>query len=64
MTPIKRRGNFLGWPCLRVSWRWNAVVHLQGFLLLRSRAVRQAAALGTLPASHAPANDTRSWWQT
>jgi hypothetical protein len=21
---VKRRGNFVGWTCARVAWRWNA----------------------------------------
>ena len=65
-TTVTRRGTFLGWACVRVSWRWNAHVMLWGFLV-RYRVPAVPWAVSTVrwaafKASHGPANDVSAWW--
>ncbi len=56
---VKRRGNFLGWPCVRVYWRWNAHVMLWGFAV---RVGNGYTRWTTLKACHVVANDVSAWW--
>ncbi len=64
---MKRRGNFIGWPCVRVAWRWNAVGVFQYRLRFTADACERdlagvRARNGRSWRCAGVANDVSAWW--